>query len=166
LPAKKLLFMGGEIAQWREWDHDHSLDWHLLENDAHAGIARFVADLNRMYATEPPLFDHDTDYRGFQWAVADDADNSTLAFLRYAKDGSPMLWVGNFTPVPRYNFRTPVPVGGRWVEVMNSDAAVYGGSGVGNYGAVDAQPVPIREHYWSLTLALPPLGAVFLRPQR
>jgi 1,4-alpha-glucan branching enzyme len=166
LPAKKLLFMGSEIGQWHEWDHESSVEWHLFDDDQHAGVARLMSDLNRLYVDEPPLFDHDTDPSGFQWAVADDADNSTLAFLRYAKDGSPLLWVGNFTPVPRHNFRTPVPVGGRWVEVLNSDGASYGGSGAGNYGAVDALPVPLREHFWSLTLTVPPLGALFLRPER
>jgi 1,4-alpha-glucan branching enzyme len=166
LPAKKLLFMGAEVGQWREWDHEASVEWHLLDDDQHAGVARLVGDLNRLYAAEAPLFDRDTEDAGFQWAVADDGDNSTLAFLRFAQDGSPLLWVGNFTPVPRYNFRAPVPVGGRWVEVLNSDATSYGGSGVGNYGAVDALPVPLREHFWSLTLTVPPLGALFLRPER
>jgi 1,4-alpha-glucan branching enzyme len=165
LPAKKLLFMGGEIAQWHEWHHDGSLEWHLLDDPAHAGIARLVSDLNALLVQEPALHEQDTDGRGFQWAIADDADNGTLAFFRYALDGRPLLWVGNFTPVPRHNYRTPVPGGGRWLEVCNTDATAYGGSGVGNYGAVEALPVPMRDHYWSLTLTVPPLGALFLRPE-
>ncbi|MCU1430408.1 MAG: 1,4-alpha-glucan branching enzyme [Actinomycetia bacterium] len=165
LPAKKLLFMGGEIGQWREWDHESSLEWHLLDDDAHAGVARLVGDLNRLLIAQPALHERDTDPHGFGWAVADDADHSTLAFLRYANDGSPLLWVGNFTPMPQYNFRTPVPQGGHWVEACNTDAASYGGSGVGNLGEVEALPVPVGEHYWSLTLTLPPLGAILLHPR-
>jgi 1,4-alpha-glucan branching enzyme len=166
LPAKKLLFMGGEIGQWHEWNHEGSVEWHLYDDPMHAGVARLVADLNRLVANEPALYEQDTDGHGFQWAVPDDADNSTLAFFRYAQDGSPLLFVGNFTPVPRYNFRTPVPTGGTWREVLNSDGADYSGSGVGNYGGVEAQPMPMREHSWSLTLTLPPLGALFLRPEK
>jgi 1,4-alpha-glucan branching enzyme len=164
LPAKKLLFMGGEIGQWHEWDHEGSVEWHLLADGAHAGVARLVADLNRTLRAEPALFEQDTDWHGFQWAVADDGDNSTLAFFRYAKDGSPLLWIGNFTPVIRDNYRAPVPRGGQWVEILNSDADTYGGSGVGNMGSVDALPAPIGEHNWSLTLTLPPLGALLLKP--
>jgi 1,4-alpha-glucan branching enzyme len=164
LPAKKLLFMGGEVGQWNEWDHEGSVEWHLLADSAHAGIGRLVADLNRTLRAEPALYAQDTDWHGFQWAVADDGDNSSLAFFRYAKDGSPMLWIGNFTPVVRDNFRTPVPRGGHWVEVLNSDAESYGGSGVGNLGSVEALPAPMGEHNWSLTLTLPPLGALLLKP--
>ncbi len=166
LPAKKLLFMGAEVGQWGEWNHEGTVEWHLNDDDAHAGIGRLLGDLNALLRREPALSEQDTDWHGFQWAVADDADNSTLAFIRYAKDGSPVLWVGNFTPMPRYNYRTPVPAGGRWLEVCNTDAAVYGGSGTGNFGGVDALPVPVREHYWSLTITVPPLGALFFRPER
>jgi 1,4-alpha-glucan branching enzyme len=166
LPAKKLLFMGGEIGEWQEWDHERGVAWHLLDDDGHAGLARMVRDLNALMRTEPALHEQDTEPGGFRWAVPDDGDNSTLSFFRYAKDGSPVLWVGNFTPVPRYNYRVPAPVAGRWLEAFNSDAAGYGGSGVGNHGAVDAFPVPLRDHNWSLTLTLPPLGALVLRPDR
>jgi 1,4-alpha-glucan branching enzyme len=163
-PGKKLLFMGGEIAQWREWDHDGAIDWDLLGDDAHAGIKRLVADLNVALRREAPLYERDADAAGFGWAVADDPDDGVLAFLRYGSDGAPLLFVANFTPVVRDFYRVPVSRGGFWEEIVNTDAHAYGGSGVGNLGGVDAVPVPLREFYWSLTLRLPPLGALFLRP--
>ena len=166
LPAKKLLFMGDEIAEWREWDHDTSLDWHLLDDDRHAGIARLVADLNRLYAAEPPLYHADVDDRRSSGRSPTTATTACSRSCATGPDGSPLLWVANFTPIPRHNFRAPVPVGGRWLELCNTDASRYGGGDVGNYGAVDAVPAPLREHDWSLTLTLPPLGAVFLRPER
>ncbi len=163
-PGKKLLFMGGEIGQWREWDHESGIDWGLLAEDHHAGVKRLVGDLNRALRAEPALHERDADPAGFGWAVADDPDDGVLAFVRYAADGSPLLFVANFTPVVRHQYRIPVPTGGFWREVVNTDAHPYGGSGVGNLGGVEAVPVPLRQFYWSLTLQLPPLGALFLRP--
>jgi 1,4-alpha-glucan branching enzyme len=164
-PGKKLLFMGGEVAQWREWDHDGSVDWQLLDDDAHAGIRLLVRDLNRVLQSEAPLHERDSDADGFGWVVADDPDEGVLAFVRYSTDRSPVLFIANFTPVVRDYYRVPVPCGGFWREIVNTDAHAYGGSGAGNLGGVDAVPVPLREWYWSLTLRLPPLGALCLGPE-
>ncbi len=164
LPGKKLLFMGSELGQWGEWDHDGQVDWHLDHDLAHAGVRRWLGDLNRALRNHPALYELDSDPAGFRWTVTDDRANSTLAFLRYARDGSPLLFVGNFTPVVRRNARIPVPAGGFWREILNSDAADYGGSGIGNMGGVDAQPAPVHDYWWSLTLTLPPLSALVLKP--
>jgi 1,4-alpha-glucan branching enzyme len=163
-PGKPLLFMGGELGQWREWDHDGELDWSLRDDPAHEGVRRWVRDLNRVLRSHAALHARDADPSGFAWAIADDAERSVLAFVRRAPGAPPVLFVGNFTPVPRDDYRVPVPVGGRWREVLNSDAADYGGSGVGNLGGVDAVPVPMGDWYWSLTMRLPPLGALVLAP--
>jgi 1,4-alpha-glucan branching enzyme len=162
-PGKKLLFMGGEFGQWQEWHHDASLDWHLLDFPPHQGVQRWVADLNRLYRTEPALHQLDFDPAGFQWVIGNDADNSVFAFLRRGREpGQEILAVFNFTPVPRYGYR----IGARrgvWHEVLNSDAEDYGGSGVGNWGEVEAIPIPSHGQLYSLPLTLPPLGAVFFR---
>ncbi|MEX2530718.1 MAG: 1,4-alpha-glucan branching protein GlgB [Gemmatimonadota bacterium] len=165
-PGKKLLFMGGELGQWGEWDHDGSLEWHLLDNPAHAGIRRVVTDLNRLYRQEPALHRGDFLPGGFEWIVTEDSENSVLAFLR--KDpgtpaGQSLVAVFNLTPVPRENYRIGVPGGGRWTEVLNTDAEVYGGSGWGNQGGVDAVPIGSHGRFHSLVLSLPPLGAVVFR---
>ncbi len=163
-PAKKLLFMGDEFGQWREWNHDASLDWHLLESPAHQGLLRFVSDLNRLYRSEPALHELDCDPAGFEWIDADDADHSVLSLLRRPREeGPPIVVALNFTPIPRHNYRIGVPCGGTWAEIFNSDAAHYGGSGQGNLGGVEAAPVPWHNRPWSLNLVVPPLGAVFLR---
>jgi 1,4-alpha-glucan branching enzyme len=163
-PGKKMLFMGAELAEWREWNHDASLDWGLLEDPGHAGIARWLGDLNRLYREEPALHELDYSPEGFEWIDANDAENSILSFLRKAKDGQePVLAVFNFTPLPRSNYRVGVPGGGFWRELLNSDATIYGGSGLGNFGGVDATPVPLHGRSHSLTLTLPPLGAVFFQ---
>jgi 1,4-alpha-glucan branching enzyme len=156
--------MGGEIAQWREWDHDGSVDWALLDDPAHAGVRLLVRDLNRALSAEPALHERDADSDGFAWMVADDADNGVLGFARFSATRAPLLFVANLTPVVRDFYRVPVPCGGFWRELLNTDAEIYGGSGVGNLGGVDAAPVPLHEWYWSLTVRLPPLGALFLRP--
>ncbi|MGH8978127.1 MAG: 1,4-alpha-glucan branching protein GlgB, partial [Acidimicrobiia bacterium] len=163
-PGKKLLFMGGEIGQWREWDHESVVDWSLLDDEAHSGVQQLVSDLNRMLRSEAALHQRDCDADGFGWAVADDADDGVLGFYRYDAAGAPLLFIANFTPVVRDFYRVPVPCGGFWRELVNTDATAYGGSGSGNLGGVDAVPIPLREWYWSLTLQVPPLGALFLRP--
>ncbi len=165
-PGKKLLFMGAELADWREWDHDASLHWDLLDDERHAGVLRWVSDLNRLYRRLPALHELDADPAGFEWVLQDEADVSVLAFLRKDRAGDPVLVVCNFTPVPRESLLVGVPEGGRWVELLNSDADVYGGSGAGNMGGVDAQPVPSHGRPRALTLVAPPLGCVFLAPER
>ncbi|HZJ03621.1 MAG TPA: 1,4-alpha-glucan branching protein GlgB [Thermoleophilia bacterium] len=162
-PGKKLLFQGAEIGQWREWAHEASVDWHLLGNERHAGIQRLLADLNRLYREEPALHDLDLDEAGFEWIAANDSEQSVISFLRKAKDGEVVLVALNFTPLPRHNYRLGAPSAGLWEEVLNSDAADYGGSGQGNLGGVQAAPFPFHGRPASLTLTLPPLGAVFLK---
>jgi 1,4-alpha-glucan branching enzyme len=162
-PGKKLLFMGCELGQYREWNHDASLDWHLLEDEGHAGIARWLEDLNRLYREDPALHELDVSPDGFQWIDANDAENSVFSFLRKGKKGEPVVVIFNFTPLPRENYRIGVPGGGYWREILNSDAARYGGTNRGNMGGVDAVPIPLHGRSHSLTLALPPLGAVFLK---
>ncbi|HEV2845804.1 MAG TPA: 1,4-alpha-glucan branching protein GlgB, partial [Thermoanaerobaculia bacterium] len=162
-PAKKLLFMGAELATWREWNHDASLDWHLLEDERHAGIARWLEDLNHLYTGDPALHELDCSPDGFEWVDGSDADNSVIAFLRRGKAGEPVLVVLHFTPVVRENYRLGAPGRGYWREILNSDAERYGGSGVGNYGGVDAVPIPMHGKSHSLTLTLPPLGVLFFK---
>jgi 1,4-alpha-glucan branching enzyme len=161
-PGKKLIFMGGELAQAREWEHDGGLDWPLLEQPAHAGILRWLADLNRVYRSEAALHELDTDPHGFGWTQPNEPDTSLLSFLRFSGDGAAILVVCNFTPVPRYNVRAGVPTDGYWRELLNSDAGEYGGSGIGNLGGMEAQPVPTHDMPRSLTLTVPPLGCIFL----
>ena len=163
-PGKKLLFMGGELAQWREWTHEGQLDWDLLQRPMHGGMQHWVADLNRLLRSEPALHELDFDRAGFEWIEGRDTDRSTLAFLRRGRRGRPVVVVCNYTPVPRPNYIVGVPVEGYWQELLNSDAAHYGGSGMGNFGGVTAAPVPAHGRFHSLSLTLPPLGAVFLAP--
>jgi 1,4-alpha-glucan branching enzyme len=165
LPGKKLLFMGAELADWREWNHDEGLHWELLDDDRHAGIYRWVRDLNELYRAEPALHELDTEPPGFEWVQYEDADSSMLSFLRRSRDGRVVLVVCNFTPVPRRNFFVGVPQGGFWRERLNSDAMEYGGSGVGNLGGVHAQPVPSHGQPRTLTLNAPPLACVFFSPE-
>jgi 1,4-alpha-glucan branching enzyme len=156
--------MGSEFGQRREWDHDASLDWHVLENLPHRGVQRWVQDLNRLYRSARALHETDCERSGFEWVDANDHEQSVLTFVRRGVEGAPpVLIVCNFTPVPRHNYRVGVPVPGMWVEALNSDAADYGGSGQGNLGAVEAGPVPYHGRPCSLNLTAPPLGAVFLR---
>jgi 1,4-alpha-glucan branching enzyme len=162
-PGKKLLFMGGEFAQWNEWVHEGQLDWHLLQQGEHAGMARWVADLNALLRSQPALHDLDFAQDGFTWLDVNNADMSVIAFLRRGMNGPPILVACNFTPVPRHNYVLGVPAGGRWDEVLNSDAEVYGGSGMGNMGGVQAAPVAAQGQFQSLTVTLPPLATIFLR---
>src|SRR6185312_17132892 len=134
-PGKKLLFMGGEFGQWREWTHEASLDWHLCEYPLHSGVQRWVRDLNHQYARAPALFSQDFRAEGFEWVDCSDASNSVIAFMRKSADGNSVaLVVCNLTPITRRGYRVGVPRGGRWREVLNSDAQIYGGSGTGNLG--------------------------------
>jgi 1,4-alpha-glucan branching enzyme len=162
-PGKKLLFMGGEFAQDREWSHDHQLDWTLLDDPAHVGIQRVVRDLNRLYVSEPALHRRDCDAEGFRWTVGDDRANSVFAFLRVAPDTSPILVVCNMTPVPRHGYRIGVPQRGRWSEIFNSDSGFYGGSNLGNEGGVEAADIAAHGQPYSVEVALPPLAAIYLR---
>jgi 1,4-alpha-glucan branching enzyme len=163
-PGKKLLFMGAELAQVREWNHDASLDWDLLDDPAHAGIARWLEDLNRLYREDPALHELDCNPDGFEWIDGSDAEHSVIAFLRRGKPpAEPIAVVFNFTPVPRDNYRIGVPGRGYWRELLNSDAPEYGGSGKGNQGGVEAVPIPMHGKSHSLTLSLPPLGVLFLK---
>jgi 1,4-alpha-glucan branching enzyme len=163
-PGKKLLFMGGEFGQAREWNHDSSLDWDLTGHLPHHGLQLLVTDLNRIYREFPAMHQLDFDESGFEWIDASDYRQSTLSFIRRGKDPEDVVVaVFNFTPVPRYNYRLGAPFGGFWAEMFNSDAVEYGGSGQGNLGGVTASPVPSHGRPASLVLTLPPLGAIILR---
>jgi 1,4-alpha-glucan branching enzyme len=165
-PGKKLLFMGGEFGQWREWVHDGSLDWDLLNYPLHAGLQRWVEDLNRLYRSEPALHEMDCHPAGFEWIDCDDADSSTVTLIRKGKSSSTIiLVVCNFTPVPRYSYRLGSPRSGSWQEILNSDAGEYGGSNMGNLGGVETVPVPLHGRPYSLTITLPPLSVSFFRNQ-
>jgi 1,4-alpha-glucan branching enzyme len=164
-PGKKLMFMGDEFGQWREWDHDQSLDWHLLDQPMHAALRLWVGDLNRILRDEKALHELDFDPAGFSWIDVTDADQSVVSLIRRGRSPQDIL-VGafNFTPVPRHNYQIGIPQAGRWLELLNSDAPLYGGSGQGNLGGVEAVPISAHGHRHSLTLTLPPLGALFLKP--
>lgn len=162
--GKKLLFMGGELAQRQEWRHDGQLDWHLLELEPHRGVYQLVADLNRLYAGEPALHELDTEPGGFEWIDANDWEASVYSFLRKSKAGPQrILCVLNFTPVARQGYRVGVPAPGYWTEALNTDGAAYGGSNVGNSGGVQAEAVPHHGQPYSVVLTLPPLAGVFLK---
>jgi 1,4-alpha-glucan branching enzyme len=166
-PGKKLLFMGGEFGQWAEWNHDSSLDWNLLWWASHKGAQQLVDDLNRLYRNEPALYEGDCEPFGFEWIDADNNEESVTTFLRKGRNPEDVLLVVmNYTPVPRTNYRIGVPTGGVWKEVLNSDAHCYWGSGMGNGGRLEASPLAHYQWPRSLTLTLPPLGAVILKPER
>ena len=166
-PGKKLLFMGGEIAQWREWNHDAQLDWALLEYPMHAGLQRWLRDLNHFYRSERAASELDFDPAGFQWLDADDAWNSVLSYVRRARgtddDMEELVVICNFTPVIRSNYRVGVPHIGFWRELLNSDSSMYGGSDIGNLGGVHTVPVPFHGRPHSINLTLPPLGILVLK---
>ena len=166
MPGKKLLFMGGEFAQWDEWNHDRSLDWHLLAFPPHKGMQALIKDLNGLYCAEPALHGQDFNPDGFDWIDCNDSSQSVLSFIRRSKDFKTVfLIVLNFTPIPRMNYRVGVPHGGLWQTMLNTDAEVYGGSGVGNPPLVDALPEPSHAREHSVLLALPPLSALFLKSE-
>jgi 1,4-alpha-glucan branching enzyme len=167
-PGKKLLFMGGEFGQWNEWDHEASLDWDLLEEGSpHQGLRRWLRDLNTFYRAEPALWQRDFDADGFEWVDCHDGERSIISFLRKSTGGREVvLAVCNFTPVPRQNYRVGVPRGGVWKESLNSDAPLYGGSGQGNLGSVDAAPIGAHGRDYSLSVTLPPLATlIFTGPE-
>jgi len=163
-PGKKLLFMGGEIGQWKEWDHDSGLNWHLLEHEPHQGIQNWVKDLNALYKKEPALHELDFSHDGFEWVDCSDREQSIISFLRKGSSiQKPVLVVCNFTPIARKHYRLGVPHGGWWKEILNSDAFHYGGSGHGNLGGLEALPVASHGRFHSLALTLPPLSTVFFQ---
>jgi len=166
-PGKKLLFMGQEFAQRREWSEERSLDWHLLEHEQHRGVKQLVADLNRLYASEPSLHQVEFEWQGFEWINPNDADNSVFSFLRRGKNPDDILVVVlNATPVVREKYLIGVPQGGSYQEVLNTDAVTYGGSNAGNLGCVQALALPHYDRPFSLSLRLPPLAAIFLKPSK
>ena len=163
-PGKKLLFMGCEFGQWREWGHDSSLDWHLLDLQSHRQLQRWLCDLNRTYRTEGALHELDCESAGFEWIDGSDSDQSMLTFLRKpSRHNEAILCVLNFTPIPRLGYRVGVPWPGSWKEILNSDARLYGGADIGNSGETVSQPIPMHGHPNSLNLVVPPLGAIFLK---
>jgi len=164
-PGKKLLFMGCEFGQWREWNHDEQLDWYLLQYEEHIGVKKLVSDLNRIYREEKALHERDCEPMGFQWLIGDDATNSVYAWLRWSKEGEPLLVVANLTPVPREGYRIGVPFNGVWSELLNSDAQLYAGSNLGNGGGVQAEEVKSHGMPASLWLNLPPLAVLILKPR-
>jgi 1,4-alpha-glucan branching enzyme len=163
-PGKKLLFMGGEFAQWHEWNHDAALEWHLLAYDRHRGIQHLVSDLNRVYREEGALHALDADPSGFRWLIREDYANSVFAYLRSGMGGAPpVLVVCNMTPTPRRSYRVGVPLPGGWRELLNTDSALYGGANLGNAGFLQSEAVPSHGEKHSLTLLVPPLATLILR---
>ena len=163
-PGKKLLFMGGEFGQWTEWSHDSALDWALLAFEKHAQLRMLVGALNGLYRTERALHDCDTSPEGFEWVDCHDAENNVVSLVRKSRnDEEAVLVLCNFSPVPRHNYRAGVPFRGHWLELLNTDAHEFGGSGQGNFGGVDTVPLPLHGRLQSITVTLPPLGAVFFR---
>jgi 1,4-alpha-glucan branching enzyme len=165
-PGKKLLFMGGEFGQWSEWNHNKSLDWHLLDAPMHDGLRRLVQHLNWLYQNEPALYQLDDSYDGFEWIDFHDADHSVVSFLRRGSSGEVIVFVVNATPVARHDYRIGAPEAGFYREILNTDAQTYGGSNVGNHGGVWAEPHAWQGRGHSLVLQLPPLGVLGLRLER
>ena len=159
-PGKKLLFMGGEFGQEREWNHDAGLDWRLLAMPKHAGLRRLVQHLNHLYKSEPAFWEQDEGHEGFEWLDFHDADHCVLAFLRKAQSGPPLVFVVNAAPVPWYAYRIGVPGAGWYQEILNSDAELYGGSNLGNCGGVHADPISWQGQSHSLSITLPALATV------
>jgi len=162
-PGKQLLFMGCEFGQDAEWAESHELDWWLLEQPGHAGLQRVVADLNEIYKSHPALYRRDSDPAGFQWIDANDSGGNVLSFVRNDGDGGMIACIVNFAGIPHHGYRIGLPAAGTWTEIVNTDAEVYGGSGVGNYGSITAEDTPSHGLAASASLSVPPLGAVWLR---
>ncbi len=166
-PGKKLLFMGGEFGQRQEWQHDYSLDWDLLKLPSHQGMQRWIKDLNRFYRQEKALYEVDFEYSGFQWIESNDREHSVLIFLRKNRNGNEkILIVCNFVPTPWYNYRIGIPERGIWLECLNSDSSLYGGSNHGNMGKVSSRPIPMHGYDYSLNITIPPLGILFFKKQK
>ena len=164
-PGKKLLFMGDEFGQWSEWNHDASLEWNLLNDPRHAGMRRWVRDLNTLYRGQAALHEFDSNPAGFEWVDCKDSQRSVISFLRRGqRTEDQILFVCNFTPVVRENYRVGVPLEGSWKEILNSDAPLYGGSGQGNFGGLSTIPLPIHGRPFTLNMRLPPLGVVAFQP--
>ena len=168
-PGKKLLFMGGEFGQWREWDENGQLTWELLEHPLHRQLQHFVRDLNHLYLSEPALHQVDFSWEGFQWVDLRDVDQSAVSFLRRGAGPTAqaefVVVVANFTPVPREGYRVGVPRAGFYKELLNSDSEAYGGSNMGNKGGLPADAIPWQDQPFSLLLTLPPLAVVILKPE-
>ena len=163
-PGKKLLFMGAEFGQQREWQHEESLEWHVMQYPLHGGVMAWVRDLNRVYRSECALHEGDFSAQGFEWIDCHDFESSIVSFIRRdQRNEDNIIVVCNMTPMPRQNYIVGVPRGGFWQEVLNSDAPIYGGSGVGNFGGVQAAPIAAHGRYHSLTIDLPPLGVVIMK---
>jgi len=162
-PGKQLLFMGGEFGQESEWAESRELDWWLLEHSDHAGVQRLVADLNRVYRSSPALWSQDAEPAGFEWIDANDAAGNVFSFLRWGSDGSVIACVANFSAMPHEGYRLGLPRAGQWAEIVNTDAAEYGGSGVGNLGGIETEDVARHGRPASVALRLPPLGTLWLR---
>lgn len=164
-PGKKLLFMGGEIGQWWEWNHEESIHWHLLQYASHQGLRRYIQDINSLYISEPAMYEVDFEYTGFEWIDFHDADSSIISFIRKGKNPEDFLvFIYNFTPVPRMGYRVGVPRGGFYKEALNSDSECYWGGNMGNFGGVWAEDVPCHGRPFSLSLVLPPLSMVVMKP--
>jgi len=165
-PGKKLMFMGAEFGQGREWNHDRSLDWHLLDAPLHRGVRQFMKDLNAAYRSQPALHQRDFDPAGFQWIDCNDSDNSVVSLTRRAIDPEDfVVAILNFTPVPRYGYVIGMPRAGIYRELLNSDSSAYGGSNIGNDGTVTTSPVAAHGHAQSVRLTLPPLGFLLFKPE-
>jgi 1,4-alpha-glucan branching enzyme len=163
-PGKKLLFMGQEFGQWNEWNHDTELDWTLLDYEAHRNVLNWLRDVNALYRSERALYEDDFSWKGFQWIDFEDADRCLLSFERIARDTNErVVFLCNFTPVVHYNYRLGVVEPGSYRELLNSDAELYGGSGVGNYGHVQSSPHPMHNREHSLLITVPPLGALIFK---
>jgi 1,4-alpha-glucan branching enzyme len=166
-PGKKLLFMGQEFGQGTEWNADRSLDWHLLDTGWHKGVQTLIKDMNRLYRDEPALHQLDCDGAGFEWLESNDAEASVLAWLRKGRDGAPpVLVICNFTPTPREGYRLGLPAAGRWREILNTDAAIYGGSGIGNLGMIATEEVASHGRPFSARITVPPLGTLWFRLEK
>ena len=163
-PGKKLLFMGNEFAQFNEWDHDQSLALHLLEQKLNRGMQTLIRDLNRLYQNTPALHEVDFEPAGFEWIDWQDRDNSVLTWIRRARNGEFVVSIANFTPVIHYHYRIGLPIGGRYIESINTDAIEYGGGGAGNDGTLESQPLEFQGKPASLQLTLPPLATLILKP--
>src|SRR5215472_16468532 len=165
-PGKKLLFMGGELATPWEWSEQDELPWGLLDHVEHSGVRDLVRDLNKVYREEPALLEVDFSHEGFRWLEPNDAANNVLAFMRLSRDGSrKVVCIANLSPVPRERYRVGLPDAGNWSEIVNTDSSYYGGSGIGNLGAVSAEPRDWHGQPYSADVTLPPLSVVWLRPE-